>query len=145
MFVAYAVLLYEVLNGPMGPMGISAALSNLIVLSFLFFGVYLASFLRVTLGSPEAPGAAALFSARRGVVTAPMVGVIIVAARMRALELNPEGGPPGWCMDAMYVATLGVAVSLAASSSKVAVAESDSLLATVCSNSLTTLALILLF
>ena len=31
MFVAYAVLLYEVLNGPMGPMGISAALTNLIV------------------------------------------------------------------------------------------------------------------
>ena len=110
MFVAYAVLLYEVVNGPRGPMDVSAPLTNLIVLSSLFFGVYLASFLRVTLGSPEAPGAAALFSARRGVVTAPMVGVVIVAARMRALSFNPEGGPPGWCMDAMYVAAFGVAV-----------------------------------
>jgi hypothetical protein len=145
MFVAYTVLLYEVLNGPMGPMGISAALTNLIVLSFLFFGVYLASFLRVTLGSPEAPGAAALFSARRGVVTAPMVGVVIVAARMRALDINPDGGPPGWCMDAMYVATFGVAVSLAASFARKAVEESDSLLATVSSNALTTLSLLLLF
>merc|ERR1719379_2475646 len=143
MFAAYTLLLYEVLNGPMGPMGISAALTNLIVLSFLFFGVYLASFLRVTLGSPEAPGAAALFSARRGVVTAPMVGVVIVAARMRALSLNPKGGPPGWCMDAMYVATLGVFLSLCAAAARTTKATSDA--ATYTRHSLTLVAAVCLY
>jgi hypothetical protein len=144
MFGAFCVMLYEVLKGPLGPQGVSAALTNLLVLSILFFGVYFAAFMRVAI-DPEASRNTFLATARRGVATAPMVGVVIVAARMRALALNPNGGPPGWCMDAMYACTCGVAVTLAASSAQAAVLQNKTFAATVSSNVLTTLGFVLHF
>jgi len=142
MFAAYAVLAHQVLSGPLGPQGISAALSCLILLTLLFFGVYGALFLRALTADGDAWNAG-LIAARRGVAPAPMVGVVIVAARMRALSLNPKGGPPGWCMDAMYVATLGVFLSLCAAAARTTKATSDA--ATYTRHSLTLVAAVCLY
>ena len=54
------------LSGPLGPAGISAALSCLILLTLLFFGVYGALFLRALTADGDAWNAG-LIAARRGV------------------------------------------------------------------------------
>merc|ERR1719321_2267263 len=49
---------------------------------------------------------ATLDSARNIVMFCPMLAILFVACRMRALQLTAnKGAPPGWAQDCMYVAT----------------------------------------
>jgi len=112
MFTAYAIIIYALCWVPEeAPEHLLSCLICILILSVLYFGVFIGTFLYCSLGADQShmPN---FLGARHAVATAPMIGVVIVAARMRALALSPDGGPPGWCTDAMYLCIVGFICSL---------------------------------
>merc|ERR1719169_93724 len=61
------------------------------------------------------PGAGTMYNAmeasRATVQYAPMLAILFVATRMRALQITQQkGSPQGWAQDGMYMATWAVAI-----------------------------------
>ena len=53
----------------------------------------------------------AIESAKSTVQFAPMIAVLFVATRMRALQMTDnKGAPQGWCQDGMYLATWSILI-----------------------------------
>jgi hypothetical protein len=87
---------------------------NLVFQYFLIYGL-LWVFLTVEdfMGANDYMTAAkdAIESAKSTVQFAPMIAVLFVATRMRALQMTDnKGAPQGWCQDGMYLATWSILI-----------------------------------
>jgi len=109
---------------------ISPAMSCVMNLTIQYFGVYLVLFLLITVKqfSPIDLGTDRIDSmiytmegAQKTIMFAPMLAVLFVGCRMRALQLigvsnggviPPTAGPQSWAQDAMYLATWSLHVQL---------------------------------
>jgi hypothetical protein len=88
---------------------ISPAVSCTMILTVQFFFVYLGIALMQSyhLFQPAGPTseklAGVLQMATNTVNFAPMLAILFIGARMRALQLNPDGNPQSWAQTAFYV------------------------------------------
>lgn len=127
--VVYSVLVIEHRKGPAHTPEVSPTLHCVIILTVQFFLVYLFLWIAITLnqlssqnndppiGTPPSQRnppnrvqrnilIATLDSARSIVMFCPMLAILFVACRMRALQLTAnKGAPAGWAQDCMYIAT----------------------------------------
>merc|ERR1719240_491952 len=92
---------------------ISVTMQCVINLTFQFFIVYLMIWVCLTV--KEVTGwewhfiTNAMENAIGTVAFCPMLAILFVAARMRALQItNFRGAPQGWCQDGMYMATWAI-------------------------------------
>merc|ERR1719486_1044855 len=87
-------------------------------LSVQYFTIYLMLFICITLkqftGLPCLTAAIGIFDAGRATVMfAPMLSILFISTRMRALQLAkatdgtipPTAGPQGWAQDGMFLST----------------------------------------
>merc|ERR1719408_1028680 len=51
-----------------------------------------------------------LAMAQNTIVYAPMMAILFMAARMRAIQLDPEGAPQAWARIFFYIATFSILV-----------------------------------
>merc|ERR1719271_1671336 len=103
---------------PMGPEytpPISVTMQCVINLTVQYFLVYLLIWICVTIN--ECTGydwhilSNAMFEARATVAFCPMLAILFVGVRMRALRLtNNRGAPQGWVQDGMYMATWAILI-----------------------------------
>merc|ERR1719450_1530303 len=105
---------------------ISPAMQCVMNLTVQYFFIYLVLWLAITgqqfMGSsPFWDKTIAIFDAGRATVMfAPMLSMLFIGARMRALQLTkatdgtipPTAGPQGWVQDGMFLATWSVLVQL---------------------------------
>lgn len=92
---------------------ISPALQNVIIMTVQYFVVYLAVMITFTIqqvGNVSLPTAMGIMiSFIRTADICPMLSVLFIATRMRAIDITDGGGgPPGWVQDAMYLASFAV-------------------------------------
>lgn len=125
--IIVSVLLIEDKENPEKTPELSPAMQCIIHLTIQFFAVYLALWLAISIRqwtrtendfeaqhaqSSNAP-LEILEMACHTVMFCPMLCVLFLAARMRALQLTRNrGAPPGWAQDAMRLATLCVLAQL---------------------------------
>lgn len=105
---------------------ISPAMQCVMVLSFLFFFVYLCLIIVNMVGEPMEKSddgntgtnihevvQGTLESARHIVILCPMLCILFIALRMRALQMTANrGAPQGWAQDCMYAATWAILLQL---------------------------------
>merc|ERR1719321_468929 len=105
---------------------ISPAMACVMNLTVQYFTIYLCLWICITCqqfmgSSPFWDKAIAIFDAGRATVMfAPMLSMLFIGARMRALQLTkatdgtipPTAGPQSWAQDAMFLATWSVLVQL---------------------------------
>jgi len=105
---------------------ISPAMKCVMALTVQYFFIYLMLFLFITLkqfipGVPLLTTAIQVFEAgSKTVMFAPMLSIMFIAVRMRALQLAkaqdgtipPSAGPPGYAQDAMFLCTWAVFVQV---------------------------------
>jgi len=107
---------------------ISPAMQCVMNLTIQYFGVYLILFLLITVKQFSSVGTDRLDSmiytfegAQKTIMFAPMLAVLFVGCRMRALQIigvssggviPPSAGPQSWAQDAMYLATWSLHVQL---------------------------------
>eukprot|EP00746_Dinoflagellata_sp_MGD_P145842 gnl/MRDRNA2_/MRDRNA2_78400_c0_seq1.p1 gnl/MRDRNA2_/MRDRNA2_78400_c0~~gnl/MRDRNA2_/MRDRNA2_78400_c0_seq1.p1 ORF type:complete len:685 (+),score=107.64 gnl/MRDRNA2_/MRDRNA2_78400_c0_seq1:172-2226(+) len=121
--VIYSVLTIEHPKGPQATPEVSPTLQCVIILTVQFFLVYLLLWIAITLNQmssqrdEQSPPSqrnrvqrniliATLDSGRTIVMFCPMLAILFVACRMRALQLTAnKGAPAGWAQDCMYIAT----------------------------------------
>jgi hypothetical protein len=97
---------------------VSPTMQCVMNLAFQYFFIYLLLWIYYTIedltgldSSILAAAADAIESAKATVQFAPMLSVLFVATRMRALQITKnEGAPQGWVQDGMYLATWAVLV-----------------------------------
>merc|ERR1719409_1255075 len=121
-YIGFTVVIYSifVLEHPKGPEHtppISPTMQCVINLTVQFFFVYGLLWVVLTLKQfkVEIPGFGAIQNAmeaaRATVMYAPMLAILFVATRMRALQITQQkGAPQGWAQDGMYMATWAVAI-----------------------------------
>eukprot|EP00747_Dinoflagellata_sp_TGD_P158750 gnl/TRDRNA2_/TRDRNA2_177840_c0_seq1.p1 gnl/TRDRNA2_/TRDRNA2_177840_c0~~gnl/TRDRNA2_/TRDRNA2_177840_c0_seq1.p1 ORF type:complete len:975 (+),score=152.67 gnl/TRDRNA2_/TRDRNA2_177840_c0_seq1:99-3023(+) len=101
---------------PQGTTRVSPAVICTVILSILYFGTYLSHFFVRTSTVPDDPSVEEASSAQRArnatqcaidcVTKAPMFAVLFLAARMRALQLDPPYGmPPPWAQACFFTIT----------------------------------------
>merc|ERR1719161_1612007 len=90
---------------------------NLVFQYFLIYGllwifITVEDFMGAVGGSLDLTAAKdAIESAKLTVQFAPMIAVLFVATRMRALQMTDnKGAPQGWCQDGMYLATWSILI-----------------------------------
>merc|ERR1719265_1691884 len=97
------------------PPPVSPAVSCTINLTFQFFGVYLA--LAIVRTVVQLRGSSPLLTKLEGLLTlakytvnfAPMLCILFVGARMRALQIDPKhGNPQKWAQNCFYLCTYSV-------------------------------------
>jgi hypothetical protein len=123
--IIVSVLLIEDEENPDNTPPLSPAMQCIIHLTIQFFAVYLALWLAISIrqwarrqsdfeGNDQTPYALAILeTACHTVMFCPMLCVLFLAARMRALQLTRNrGAPQGWAQDAMRFATLCVFAQL---------------------------------
>merc|ERR1719163_1544618 len=107
---------------------ISPAMSCVMNLTIQYFGVYLVLFLLITVNQFSSIATDRVDSmiytfegAQKTIMFAPMLAILFVGCRMRALQLialstggtiPPSAGPQSWAQDAMYLATWSLHVQL---------------------------------
>merc|ERR1719235_3007161 len=106
---------------------ISPAMSCVMNLTVQYFFIYLMLFICITVKQfthgnvPCLNVAIGVFEAgQKTVMFAPMLSILFIATRMRALQLGkatdgtipPEAGPPGYAQDAMFLCTWAVLVQV---------------------------------
>lgn len=107
------------------PPPVSATLACTLMLATTFFAIYLGLCLfrtieelrpRVTHDINVFVKVQLLFwRARHSVNLAPMLCILFIVARMRALQMDPKrGNPPSWAQQAMYVCTIAMVFQVAA-------------------------------
>jgi hypothetical protein len=124
--VVYSMLTIQHRKGPQYTPEVSPTLQCVIILTVQFFLVYLLLWIAITLNQMSSqrdeqarnspPSGrnrvqrniliATLDSGRTIVMFCPMLAILFVACRMRALQLTAnKGAPAGWAQDCMYLAT----------------------------------------
>merc|ERR1719426_255391 len=96
---------------------LSPTMQCVLNLAFQYFLIYGLLWIFITvedfLGANDFMTAAkdAIESAKSTVQFAPMIAVLFVATRMRALQMTDnKGAPQGWCQDGMYLATWSILI-----------------------------------
>merc|ERR1719440_2458803 len=113
--VIYSVFTIEHPQGPQYTPPISVTMKCVINLTVQFFTVYLGLWIAQTckdfLGM-ELPKVSQLMENAKGTIQfCPMLAILFVGTRMRALLItNNRGAPQGWVQDGMYMATWAVLI-----------------------------------
>merc|ERR1719281_747749 len=113
--VIYSVFTIEHPQGPQYTPPISVTMKCVINLTVQFFTVYLLLWVAQTckdfLGM-ELPRVTQLMENAKGTIQfCPMLAILFVGTRMRALMItNNKGAPQGWVQDGMYMATWAVLI-----------------------------------
>merc|ERR1719183_2787039 len=115
--VIYSIFTIEHPDGPEKTLPISPTMQCVINLTVQFFFIYLMLWIFITCEDfgMNLPGQQkfknAMEAARATVMYAPMLAILFVATRMRALQISKnKGSPQGWAQDGMYMATWAVAI-----------------------------------
>merc|ERR1719355_508895 len=108
--VIYSIFTIEHPKGPEYTIPISPTMQCVINLTFQFFFVYIWIWAAITVkeftGFEWALMSQTMENAKGVVFFCPMLAILFVGTRMRALMLtNWRGSPQGWCQDGMYMAT----------------------------------------
>jgi len=108
--VIYSIFEYEHPKGPEYTIPISPTMQCVINLTFQFFFVYIWIWAAITIkeftGFEWALMTQTMENCKGVVMFCPMLAILFVGTRMRALMLtNWRGAPQGWCQDGMYMAT----------------------------------------
>jgi len=108
--VIYSIFEYEHPKGPEYTIPISPTMQCVINLTFQFFFVYIWIWAAITVkeftGFEWALLTQTMENCKGVVMFCPMLAILFVGTRMRALMLtNWKGAPQGWCQDGMYMAT----------------------------------------
>jgi len=108
--VIYSIFTIEHPKGPQYTIPISPTIQCVINLTFQFFFVYIWIWAAITVkeftGFEWALMMQTMENAKGVVFFCPMLAILFVGTRMRALMLtNWRGSPQGWCQDGMYMAT----------------------------------------
>jgi hypothetical protein len=111
----------QTLEHPKGPEHtppLAPAMLCVTIFTVQYFAIYLAIWIVVTLKQFTARGDSsrgqdtllqALFAAKDSVMAAPMLSVLFLGARMRALQItNNKGAPQGWAQDCMFTCVVSV-------------------------------------
>merc|ERR550514_855326 len=122
-YVGFSCVIYSILTiqHPMGPQytpPISVTMQCVINLAFQFFFIYLWIWVAVTIkeftGLEWTLMTQTMENAKGTVMYCPMLAILFVAIRMRALMLTDNrGAPPGWAQDGMYMATWALLIQFA--------------------------------
>eukprot|EP00747_Dinoflagellata_sp_TGD_P198054 gnl/TRDRNA2_/TRDRNA2_70185_c0_seq1.p1 gnl/TRDRNA2_/TRDRNA2_70185_c0~~gnl/TRDRNA2_/TRDRNA2_70185_c0_seq1.p1 ORF type:complete len:557 (-),score=73.17 gnl/TRDRNA2_/TRDRNA2_70185_c0_seq1:44-1714(-) len=117
--VVVSIFLIEHPKGAKHTPPLSPAVQCVINLTLQFFFIYLLLWIMITVHElsgnsvKEMQFFAAVVSARAMVKFAPMIAVLFVAARLRALHITDnKGAPQPWAQSAMFTATWAMLVSL---------------------------------
>merc|ERR1719333_452565 len=103
--------------GKEGGPPVSPAVSCVMNLSFQFFGVYLA--IAIVRTVVQLSGSSPFLTKLEGLLTlakytvnfAPMLCILFVGARMRALQMDPKyGNPQKWAQNCFYLCTYSIIV-----------------------------------
>merc|ERR1719399_1678900 len=113
--VVWSVFVIEHPKGKEFTPPISVTMQCVINLTFQFFFVYTVIWIGITV--KEFTGyeihfiTNAMEDAKGTIAYCPMLSILFVATRMRAMTLtNFKGAPQGWCQDGMYMATWAVLI-----------------------------------
>jgi len=115
--VIYSICVIKNPNGPTP--AVSPAMQCVMNLTIQFFFVYFMLFLFVTIkqftsgGDSLSTAIRALDSARATVQFCPMLSILFVGLRMRALQITEQkGAPQGWAQQCMFLSTYAVLFQL---------------------------------
>jgi len=108
--VIYSIFTIQHPKGPEYTIPISPTMQCVINLTFQFFFVYIWIWAAITIkeftGFEWALMTQTMENAKGVVFFCPMLAILFVGTRMRALMLtDSKGAPQGWCQDGMYMAT----------------------------------------
>jgi len=108
--VVYSIFTIEHPKGPEYTIPISPTMQCVINLTFQFFFVYIWIWAAITVkeftGFEWALMTQTMENCKGVVMFCPMLAILFVGTRMRALMLtDSKGSPQGWCQDGMYMAT----------------------------------------
>jgi len=108
--VIYSIFEFEHPKGPEYTIPISPTMQCVINLTFQFFFVYIWIWAAITIkeftGFEWTLMTQTMENCKGVVMFCPMLAILFVGTRMRALMLtNWKGAPQGWCQDGMYMAT----------------------------------------
>jgi len=108
--VVYSIFTIEHPHGPEHTIHLSPTMQCVINLTFQFFFVYIWIWAAITIkeftGLEWALMTQTMENAKGVVFFCPMLAILFVGTRMRALMLTDwKGAPQGWCQDGMYMAT----------------------------------------
>jgi len=108
--VIYSIFTIEHPKGPEYTIPISPTMQCVINLTFQFFFVYIWIWAAITVkeftGFEWALMTQTMENCKGVVMFCPMLAILFVGTRMRALMLtDSKGSPQGWCQDGMYMAT----------------------------------------
>merc|ERR1719152_558557 len=108
--VIYSVFTIQHPKGPEYTIPISPTMQCVINLTFQFFFVYIWIWAAITIkeftGYEWALLTQTMENCKGVVMFCPMLAILFVGTRMRALMLtDSKGSPQGWCQDGMYMAT----------------------------------------
>jgi hypothetical protein len=108
--VIWSVLTIEHPNGPEYTPPISVTMQCVINLTVQFFFIYLWIWVAITIkeftGMEWSLMTQTMENCKSSVMFCPMLAILFVGTRMRALMLTDnKGTPPGWAQDGMYMAT----------------------------------------
>jgi len=122
-YVGFSAIIYSIftIEHPAGPeytLPISVTMQCVINLTFQFFFVYGMIWACVTLkeftGFEWTLLTQTMENAKGTIMFCPMLAILFVGTRMRALQLtNNQGAPQGWCQDGMYMATWSLLIQFA--------------------------------
>jgi hypothetical protein len=117
--VVVSIYIIEHPDGPEHTVPVSPTVQCVISLTLQFFFIYLLIWIMITIQQitgynlKEHRFFAALEAARATVLFAPMLSILFVACRMRALHMTDQkGAPQAWAQDGMYMATTACFISL---------------------------------
>jgi hypothetical protein len=113
--VIWSVFTIEHPNGPQYTTPISVTMQCVINLTTQFFTVYLLIWIADTVktyANYDMTRLKELMENAKGTINfCPMLAILFVATRMRALQItNNKGAPQGWAQDGMYMATWSVLI-----------------------------------
>jgi hypothetical protein len=108
--IVYSIFTIQHPRGPEYTIPISVTMQCVINLTFQFFFVYTWIWVAITVkeftGFEWALMTQTMENCKGVVMFCPMLSILFVGTRMRALELTQnKGAPQGWCQDGMYMAT----------------------------------------
>jgi hypothetical protein len=115
--VIYSVCVIKNPNGPTPP--VSPAMQCVMNLTIQFFFIYLMLWVSITvkqfsdLGEALDIAITTFDSARATVQFCPMLSVLVLGLRLRALQLKPQvGAPQGWAQQGMYLCTYSLMIQV---------------------------------